>query len=97
MDTKGQVHCLTFVQGHSDLYFQTSAPKLLDRSEHLLSGTKVCSSDVGHMTKMASVPIYGLAFCSCVLRHNSFLRFFFFLHLCTFSHIICASFSYLIK
>ena len=33
-DTKGQGHCLTFVQGHADLYFQRpSAPKLLATSK----------------------------------------------------------------
>ena len=33
--TIGQGHCLIFVRGHWDLYFQTSAPKLLDTSVKL--------------------------------------------------------------
>ena len=31
--TRGQGHCLAFVQGHSYLYFQASAPKLLKTSK----------------------------------------------------------------
>ena len=30
MSIRDQGHCSTVVQGHSDLYFQTFAPKLLD-------------------------------------------------------------------
>ena len=64
MNTRGQGHCLTFVQGNSDLNFQTSAPNLLDTSvkfhvEPLWSRDQICSNDVGNMTKMAAMPIYG--------------------------------------
>ena len=58
MSIRGQGHCLTFVQGHSDLYFQTSAPKLLDTQSQISCetfmmwgvGVRICSNDVGHMT-----------------------------------------------
>ena len=68
MSTRGQDHCLTFVQGHSDLYFQTSssAAKPLCPSNpkfHIevlwVERTKICSNGPGHMTKMATMPIYG--------------------------------------
>ena len=37
MSTKGHGHCLTFVYCHADLYFQTFAPKLLDRLKSQVS------------------------------------------------------------
>ena len=63
MSTRGQGQCLTFVQGHSDLYFQTaSAANPLCPVEarfHVellwIESTKICSD----MTKMATMPIYG--------------------------------------
>ena len=33
MSTRGQDHCLTLVQSYSGLFFQTSAPKLLDTTK----------------------------------------------------------------
>ena len=64
MSTRGQGHCSTFVQGHTDLYFQiSSAAKPLGPLKPnfmLLSwGTKVCSVDVGCKAKMAGMPVYG--------------------------------------
>ena len=64
MGNRGQGHCLLFVQGHSDLYIHVSAPKLLNTSikfhvEPLWSGDRIFRNDVGHMTKMATMPIYG--------------------------------------
>ena len=62
--TRGQGHCLTFVEGHSDLYFQTSAakPPIEDKFHVELSWVvrmKVCSKSPGHVTKMATMPVYG--------------------------------------
>ena len=67
MTTQGQGNSLTFVQGHSDLNFQTSFSKknirLFEAKFHMKPrwdvGMKMCSNDPGHMTKMASMPIYG--------------------------------------
>ena len=63
MSTRGQIHCLTFVQGHSDLNFQTYSQaaghiQVKFHSEPLWSGeTKVCSNDGGYMAKMAAMPV----------------------------------------
>ena len=78
MSTRGQGHCFTFVQGHSDLYSQTFALKLLDTSMsnfmwHLYdlgNIIKVCSNDVGHMTKMGIMPIYGFKSSLKYLSHR---------------------------
>ena len=66
MSTRGQGSCLTCVQGHSDLYFQTSAAKPLGPLKpkfHVellwVLRLKVCSNNLGHVTKMAAMPIYG--------------------------------------
>ena len=72
MSTRGQGHCLTFVQVHTDLYFQTSsAPKPLgalkpNYVEPLwVMGTKGSSNSPGHVTKMA------VMFCFFVLKFYS--------------------------
>ena len=63
--SKRQGHCFTFVQGHSDFYFQTYPQaaghiKVKLHVEPLWSGgTKVWSNDGGYMPKMAAMPIYG--------------------------------------
>ena len=65
MSTRGQGHCLTFVQGLSDLYFQTYSQadghiKVKFYAEPFwLRGTQVCFSDGGYMAKMAAMPICG--------------------------------------
>ena len=67
MNINGQGHSLTLVQGHSESTFsnffslETAGPT--DMKLYVEppwdGGTKVCSNDPGHMTKMATMPIYG--------------------------------------
>ena len=67
MNIKGQGNSLTLVQGHSESTFsnffslETAGP--IEAKIHVeppLDGeTKVCSNGSGHMTNMATVPIYG--------------------------------------
>ena len=45
MNIKGQGCSLTLIQGHADSTWD--------------GGTNVCSNGPGHMTKMATMPIYG--------------------------------------
>ena len=65
MGTSSQGYCLTFVQGHPDLYFQTYSQaaghiKFKFHVEPFWSGgTKVCSNYGGYMVKMAATPVYG--------------------------------------
>ena len=48
-----QGHCLTFVQGHLDLYFQTFVAEHIKVKFHVESlwsgGVRICSNDVGHI------------------------------------------------
>ena len=65
MNIKG--HSLTLVQGHSDStfsnFFSLETARPIEAKFHVVppwdSGTKVCSNGPGHMTKMATMPIYG--------------------------------------
>ena len=67
MNIKGQGHSVTFVQGHSDstfsnlFYFKTAWP--IEDKFYLEPpwgrGTKILSSGLGHMIKMAVMCIYG--------------------------------------
>ena len=67
MNTKGQGHSLTLVQGHSDSIFsnlfflETACP--IEAKFYVEppwdGGTNIWSNSVGHMTKMAAMPIYG--------------------------------------
>ena len=67
MNIKGQGHSLTLDQGHSDSTFsnffswETAGP--IEAKCHVDppwdGWTKVCSNGPGHMTKMATMPIYG--------------------------------------
>ena len=53
---------LTFVQGHSELYFQIAARRIETKFHVQLLWVvrlKVCSDSSGCMTKMAAMPIYG--------------------------------------
>ena len=66
MTTKGQGHSLTFVQGHSDSTFSNVFSKTNTRpleAEFYMEPPwdvrmKNCSNVPGHMTKVASRPIY---------------------------------------
>ena len=70
MNIKGQGHSLTLVQGHSDSTFSNfislETAKPIEVKFHVEppwdEGTKVCSNRSGHMTNMASMPIYGKNF-----------------------------------
>ena len=67
MNIKGQGHSLTLVQSHLDSTFsnffswETAWP--IEAKFHMEpqwhGGTKVCSNGIGHMTKIAAMPIYG--------------------------------------
>ena len=65
MNINGQGHSLTLVQGHSESTFsnffslETAGP--IDMELYVEppwdGGTKVCSNDLGHLTKMATMPL----------------------------------------
>ena len=67
MNIKGQGHSFTLEQGHSDSTFskffslETVRPIEAKYNEKPPwdGGTKACSNDPGHMTKMTAMPIYG--------------------------------------
>ena len=67
MIIKDQGHSLTLVQGHSDstfsnfFFLETAWPTEAKFyvEPPLNGGTKVWSNGLGHMTKMATMPIYG--------------------------------------
>ena len=67
MNIKGQDHLLTLVQGHSDStfsnFFFLETPRPIEAKFHVDhawdGGTKICSNGIGHMTKVAAMPIYG--------------------------------------
>ena len=67
MNVKGQGHSLTLVQGHSDStfsnFFFLEAAWPIEAKFYVeppwAGGTKVLSNSLGHMTKMAAMPIYG--------------------------------------
>ena len=67
MNIKCQGHSLTLVQGHSDTtfsnFFSCEIATPIEAKFHVEPqrdrGTEVCSNGLGHMTKMATMPIYG--------------------------------------
>ena len=67
LNIKGQGHSLTLVQGHSDStfssFFSRETALSTEAKFHVEPqwdrGTKFCSNGLGHMTKMATMPIYG--------------------------------------
>ena len=67
MDIKDPGHSLTLVQGHSDSTFSNlfslETARLIEANFHVGPpwdrGMKICSNGPGHMTKMATMPIYG--------------------------------------
>ena len=67
MNNKGQGHLLTLIQGHSDStfsnFFSLETTRLFEAKCHVdhpwNGGMKICSNGPGHMTKMATMPIYG--------------------------------------
>ena len=67
MNIKGQGHSLTLVQGHSDTtfsnFFSLETARPIEAKFHVYppwdGGTKCCSNGLGHITKMALMPIYG--------------------------------------
>ena len=66
MNIKGQGNSVTLVQGHSDStfsdFFSLKSTRPIKAKFHVEppwnGGTKVCSNGLGHMTKMATLPIY---------------------------------------
>ena len=67
INIKGQGQSLTLVQGHSDStfsnFFSLETTKSIKAKFFMEPswdrGTKFCSNDLGHMTKVAAIPIYG--------------------------------------
>ena len=67
MNIKGQGHSLILVQGHSDstfsnfFFLETASPiEVIFHVEPSCDGeTKIYSNGLGHMTKVAAIPIYG--------------------------------------
>ena len=67
MSIKGQGHSLTLVKGHSDFKVKTcfSHKQLADVGTkiHMKAlgriGMKIYTNELGHMTDMAAMPIYG--------------------------------------
>ena len=67
MNTKGQGHSLTLVQITQDSIFLNFCSSITTRPIEAKfyvesswdEGTKACSNCLGHMTKMATMPIYG--------------------------------------
>ena len=67
MHIKGEGHLLTLVQGHSDstfsnfFFLETAWPieAKFYVEPPLDGGTKVWTNGLGHMTKMAAMPVYG--------------------------------------
>ena len=67
MSIKGQGHSLTLFKGHSDFNVKTcfSQKQLgnLERKIHMKAwgrkGMKIYTNELGHMTNMAAMPIYG--------------------------------------
>ena len=67
MNVKGQGYSLTLVQGHSDSrfsnFFSLETAGTIEAKFHVESpwdeGTKNSSNGPGHMTQMATMPIYG--------------------------------------
>ena len=67
VNIKGQGHSLTLDQGHSDStfsnFFSWEIAMMIEAKFHVDppwdGGTKVFSNGLGHMTKIATMPIYG--------------------------------------
>ena len=53
MSIKGQDQSLTFAKGHSDFQIKTWV------AQKLLGHLKVYINELGHITKMATMPIHG--------------------------------------
>ena len=72
MSTRDQGHCLTFVQGHSHLYFQIYSQSAghIKVKFHVEPGTKVCSKDGGYKVKVTAMPVCGLIFKFFLLRNK---------------------------
>ena len=66
MNIKGQGHSLTFVENHSlsiySNFFSLETARPIKAKCHVEppwdGGTKACSNGPGHMTKLATMPIY---------------------------------------
>ena len=66
MNIKGQGHSLTLVQGHLastfSNFFSLETTRPVEPKFHVEppwdGKTKACSNGLGHMTKMAAMPIY---------------------------------------
>ena len=66
VNINGKDHLLALVQGHSVstfyFFFSLDTPKRIETKIHLYpprdGGTKVCSNGLGHMTNIATMPIY---------------------------------------
>ena len=75
MNIKDQGHSLTFIQDHSDStfsnFFFSKNTRPIEARFHIEPpwdiGMKICSNVPGHMTKMASSPIYGKTFKNLLL------------------------------
>ena len=67
MSIKGQGHSLTLIKGHSDFNVKTCfSQKTVGRFGTKVQlkaggriGMKIYTNELGHMTKMATMPIYG--------------------------------------
>ena len=67
MSIKGQGHSLTLVKGHSDFkvktLFFTETVGRFGTKAHMKAkvgiGMKIYTNELGHMTNMATLPIYG--------------------------------------
>ena len=66
MSIKGQGHSLTLIKGHSDFEVKTCFLKTVESfgtKIHMKAlgriGMKIYINELGHMTKMAAMPIYG--------------------------------------
>ena len=76
MNIKGHGHSLTFVQGHSDSTFSNffslkhTSPIEAKFQPPWAIGMKISSNVPGHMTKMASRPIYGKKLPNLLLRNQ---------------------------
>ena len=67
MSIKGQGHSLTLVKDHSDFKVKTCFSQKqfgdfgtkVHMKAYGRTGMKICINELGHMTKMAAMPIYG--------------------------------------
>ena len=67
MSIKGQVHSSTLVKGHSDLnvktFFLKDSWAIWNQNLYIKAlgriGMKIYTNELGHMTNMAAMPMYG--------------------------------------